>query len=350
MSLSLLDEREETLKTLAAQFNGMTVDGLEDKEGFRALRDARITLKNERVAIENAAKALRDPAIRFQKKVIEREKQLVAIIAPTEEALHAEEKRIEQLKEEARKEKEMWEAKQLQDRLDKLGEYNYAADWVEVKHMTDDEFTALLAHAKQTHEEELQRQAEIRAEEERKRKEQEERMQREREELARLRAEQEAREAEIRASREKLEREERERQEYMRKKKEEEEAWLREEQERIAAERRAIEEEKRKHEEAIRLEQARKEAAERARIEEQERIKREAEEKAERERLAKLEAERQEALKPDKEKLTDYVNKIMALSKTPPQLANDSSRQLFAAISTELRGVAGTATIKIDEL
>ena len=313
MSLSLLDEKEETLKALADQYKGLTVDGTEDKEGFKALRNARITLKNERVAIENAAKALREPAIRFQKKVIEREKQLVAIIAPTEEALHAEEKRIEQLKEEARKEREMWEAKQLQDRLDKLAEYNYAADWVEVKHMNDDEFAALLAHAKQTHEEELKRQAEIRAEEERKRKEQEERMQREREELARLRAEQEARERELRRQEEERIEAERKRQEAIRKEEEERQAAIRAEREKLEAERRAIEEEKRKHDEAVRLEQARKEAAERARIEEQERIKREAEEKAERERLAKLEAERQEALKPDKEKLMALADKLNSI-------------------------------------
>lgn len=316
LSLSLLDEKEETLKALADQYKGLTVDGTEDKEGFKALRNARITLKNERVAIENAAKALREPAIRFQKKVIEREKQLVAIIAPTEEALHAEEKRIEQLKEEARKEREMWEAKQLQDRLDKLAEYNYAADWVEVKHMTDDEFNTLLAHAKASHEEELRRQAEIRAEEERKRKEEEERLQREREELARLRAEQEAREVELR-------RQEEERQAKIR----EEQERLRAERERIEAERRAIEEEKRKAEEARRLEEARKEAAERARREEQERIKREAEEKAERERLAKLEAERQEALKPDKEKLRDYAANLMSV--TPPDLSTPEANALL---------------------
>lgn len=324
--LQLLDEREESLKALAAEFHGLTVAGLEDKDGFDKLRKGRITLKNERVAIKTKAEELRAPAIRWQKAVIEREKQLIAIIEPIEQELHTEEKRIEQLKEEARKEREMWEAKQLQGRLDLLSEYNFAADWVEVKHMTDDQFNEMLARAKNLHEEELKRQAEQKAEEERKRKEEEERMQREREELARQRAEQEARERE-------LQRQEQERIEAERKRQEE----IRAEREKLEAERRAIEEEKRKHEEAVRIEQAKKEAAERARIEEQERAKREAEEKAEHERLAKLEAERQEALTPDKEKLLAFAAHLPSLP--VPVLNDPECREVLGYAIEKLKAV-----------
>lgn len=321
--LQILDEKEEALKKLAAGFQGLTVQGIEDKEGFDKLRKARITLKGERVAIKNTAEELRAPAIRWQKAIIEREKQLIAIIEPVEQELHSEEKRIEALKEEARKEREMWEAKQLQDRLDALSAYNFAADWVEVKHMTDDQFDTMLAHAKNLHEEELKRQAEQRAEEERKRKEEEERMQREREELARQRAEQEARERE-------LQRQEQERIEAERKRQDE----IRAEREKLEAERRAIEEEKRKHEEAVRIEQAKKEAAERARIEEQERIKREAEEKAERERRAKVEAERQEALKPDKEKLLALAERLDTIPM--PEVSSQQAKGLLTVTAGKL--------------
>ena len=348
--LSILDEKEETLKALAEQFQGLTVAGLEDKDGFDKLRKARITLKNERVSIKNAAEELRAPAVKWQKKVIEREKQLVTIIEPVEDELHAEEKRIDVLKEEARKQKEMLEAKILQDRLNALAQYNFAADWVEVKHMTDDQFDEMLAHAKNLHEEELKRQAELKAEEERKRKEEEECLRLEREELTRQRAEQEAREAELQRQEQERIAAERKRQEGIRKEEEERQAAIRVEREKLEAERRAIEEEKRKHEEAIRIEQARKEAAERAKIEEQARIKREAEEKAEAEHREMLKAERQERLKPDKDKLTDYVNRIIELSNDVVGFKEEASQHLYEVISCNLRSVADTAKTKIEQL
>jgi hypothetical protein len=450
--LQILDEKETALQELATKYNGLTVDGIEDKEGLEIVRRARITLKNERVAIETIAKELRDPAIRWQKKVIEREKKLIAIIEPLEEELKAEEKRIEVLKEEARQQKEMMEAKVLQDRFDALAQYNFAADWVEVKHMTDDQFDEMIAHAKNLHEEELNRQAEIKAEEERARKEEAERMQREREEferqkaeqsrlnsriqkviklgyqwcekyenyqlevgtlsgviglqelkaysdeefesfysesvfgftrererlkklddekraeqvareaaalteIGRARAEQHARERELQQQEQERIEAERKRQEAIRKEEEERQSAIRAEREvyerdlrRLEDERRAIEEEKRKHEEDLRLEQAKKESAERARIEEQARIKREAEEKTERERLAKLEAERQESLKPDKQRLLDYVDRIVTLANDFPKFNHAATCDLSEDIGVKLQSVANIALEKIDEL
>jgi myosin heavy subunit len=299
--LQVLDNRELSLRELADQFRGLTIAGIDDKEGYKKVHEARMVLKNERVQVKKDGEALRESAVKFQRRVIERVNDLTLIISPVEDALEAEEKRIDHEKEEIRKHKEMMEAKILQDRLTALNAYNFAADYLEVKHMSDDQFEELAAHAKNLYDAALKRQVEEAMIESNRRKEEEDRIQKEREELAKQRAEAEAMANELRLERERIENE----QLVIRKEQEAKEAAIR-------AEREKFEEEKRKHEEEKRIEAARVEAAEQARIEEQNRLKRESEEKIERERLEKLEAERQEALKPDKDKLFAIAKLILS--------------------------------------
>lgn len=87
-----LDQFNPTVAELNAMVevtkNIKTVD-LENREEIELVRKSRIELKNARVRITNAGKELRASALSFQKKVIEREKELVAIIEPEEDRLKA---------------------------------------------------------------------------------------------------------------------------------------------------------------------------------------------------------------------------------------------------------------------
>jgi hypothetical protein len=321
--LSVLDEKEASLIELASKFKGLKVNGVDDKEGFNTVRDGRLAIKKARVEIQKAGKALRENAVKFQKTVIERENQLIAIIEPVENELMMEESRIAKEKEDLRIAAERKENERIQARVKALSEFNYYLDLYDAKIMPEENFQALLGHAEAEFKKQQEAEAKAKAEAERVKREEEERLQREREELARQRAENEAKEAEIRASREKLERDQREREEYARKQEEEKQAWLKAEREKLEAEKRAFE-----------LEKQKKEAEERARIESENRIKREAEEKAERERLTELERQRQEALKPDKEKLLSYIKSLSGIPH--PQLQDDKAKQLFSGVLVQI--------------
>jgi hypothetical protein len=183
--LQLLDQHEADLNLLAEQFKGLTIKGVDDKLGFATLRDARITLKSRRIQIEKDGKALRENAVKFQKRVIEREKQLIAIIEPTENALYMEEKRIEEQKEVIRLEKERKENERIQNRVTALAQFSFAMDLYELKIMPDAEFTELLLKVQDEYNQEQQRLAEVKAEEEKQRQAEQERIRLEREEFAR---------------------------------------------------------------------------------------------------------------------------------------------------------------------
>jgi hypothetical protein len=303
ISLEVLNERETSLIALAATAKELTIAGIEDKEGYKLVREKRIELKNERVSIQNDAYDLRENALKFQKTVIKREKQLVAIIAGEESRLSSLEDDYDRQVEEVRKQKEREENARIQARVDALAKFNHAIDHYDAKVMPEENFQALLGEAETAYIKDQERIASEKAEEERRKAEAleaqrlyEERLRKEREELDRQKAEYEAqRKADLELA-EKAHKEREYLEEQSRKEQQRKEAELRAEREKLEAEKRAIE-----------LEKAKQEAAEKARIEEQNRIKREAEAKEQRELRAKEEAARQESLKPDKEKLLTFA-------------------------------------------
>src|SRR5215510_12475374 len=94
-SLQILNEKESLLTDLYNQYKNLKIDGVDDREGYKQVDEARKKLKKERTQIEKDAFELREGAVKFQKAVIAREKELISIIQPTEKALAGEVDRIE---------------------------------------------------------------------------------------------------------------------------------------------------------------------------------------------------------------------------------------------------------------
>jgi hypothetical protein len=299
--LQILDEKETSLIELKARCSGLKISGIEDKQGFKAVREARLTLKDARVQIQKDGKSLRENAIRFQKAVIEKENQLIDIIAPIEKELQQEEETYNSLVEQERLKKEREEDQRIQKRIDALAKFNHGLDVYEAKIMPEEDYQALLGHAEAEYLKEQERIAAEKAKAEQERIAEQERLRVEREELQRQQAEFKKREAELNALREREVAEAKALDEQRRIERERQEAELKAEREKLEKERRAME-----------LEKAKAEAAERAKVEEQQRIQRAEQEKIERERLAKIEAQRQELLKPDKEKALGLASLILS--------------------------------------
>ena len=119
----------ELTKMLKATKDITEID-LENKEQVAIVKEGRIKLKKARVQIEKKGKELREEALAFQKAVISKEKELIAIIEP-------EEKRLASIEQEA-------EHKALmKERLEKLPQRK--ARLAEIKHAYPIEDEALLA-------------------------------------------------------------------------------------------------------------------------------------------------------------------------------------------------------------
>jgi DNA segregation ATPase FtsK/SpoIIIE-like protein len=262
------------LKEKAQQYQGLTIAGIDDKDGYQLVYDAIQDLRKIRVAITKFGKEKREEALAFQRKVLRQEKELVSIISPVEDELKARRERVD-------------EEKRRQERMVLLPSRRRMCEEVGLV-LTDEQLLDL--DEKEFANEYNEKRSEFLEAQERARREEEERKRRE-EELERARreaaeqAKKETEEAAERKAKEDAERIEREREEEQRLAHEAITKAEREKQEAIAK----AEREKQEEIDRIRREQ---EEAERKRI--QEEARKRAEEGA---RLAKEKEDRERAEK-----------------------------------------------------
>ena len=84
------------LTNLAESYKWLKINWVEDKEWFEKVKQAKKDLSEKRNHITKTLKAYRENAIKFQKDVISKEKELVGIIEPVEDELKRELERINQ--------------------------------------------------------------------------------------------------------------------------------------------------------------------------------------------------------------------------------------------------------------
>lgn len=87
LNIEKFTPKKAELTLLVEQSKGLLLPDPFDMEQKKKIKEARIGLKNARVEITKNGKALREDALAFQKAVIAKEKEFVAIIEPEEERL-----------------------------------------------------------------------------------------------------------------------------------------------------------------------------------------------------------------------------------------------------------------------
>jgi hypothetical protein len=141
MDIVKFDPSVEELNKIVAATSAITATDLSDDTQLALVHDTRISLRDARVKIEKTGKALRADALKFQKDVIQREKELIGIIEP-------EESRLGLLEEAANTQKERAARAALlpmrREALATIGIDTAAADEYRLLDLDNDEFIALL--------------------------------------------------------------------------------------------------------------------------------------------------------------------------------------------------------------
>lgn len=204
--LSLIESQVDKLRT---ECDGLTIKGVDDRTGFKAVREARITVKNLRCDVERRRKQLKAEPLRLCRVIDDTAKKITEMISPIECRLALEETRIVEEKARIKAEKEAAAAREaearLKVRISALLETGEAFDTDRVASLTDLEFDSLLADMKVAAEDRKAREAaeRERAEKERIAREEDERRRLERERL--IRENQAAEIAALKAEKERLE-------------------------------------------------------------------------------------------------------------------------------------------------
>ena len=346
--LAAFDKKKADLEALAQSAAEITINGIEDKEGYKLADAKRKELKKERVAITNEGKEMRSILTQVGKGIIEKEKELTSIIEGEEQRLVDEQNKIDAEKERIKQEEIKRQEAIINDRINTLSGYGFQIDYSEIKAMDDATFNQYAEAAKVQFE---------KAEEERK---ETERLEAEKAEKERLEKEAEAKRlADERAELERLRAEAAEAQRVIDEANKARQAEIDAENKRIADEKAAIEAEKARiqkekddAEAAKRREQelkeAREKAAEEARLKaiqdakDAEIAKKEAEQKAAEE--AKIKADQA----PDKIKINEYIKSIQEID--VPAMKSAKGKKTMAAIQELVGKLTDYSTQKASEL
>jgi hypothetical protein len=222
---------KEDIVTLKTKYTSLTIAGIDDKAGYRAVDEARKDVKKKRVEIDKTRKALNEEAQNYIKRNNADAKEYIDILEVVENDCEAKIKAIDDEKERIAAEQKAAEAKRIADRVKLLldngcsfDSINYAiGENLSISHPTlcacsEEIFTGFLEKVKVQNEKEIAE----RAEAERKAKEESNRLEAERlaeierqkaiaeqnriesERLERLRKEQEDRELKIKQEAEKI--------------------------------------------------------------------------------------------------------------------------------------------------
>jgi colicin import membrane protein len=308
--IAIISQTETAIAELREQYMSLSIAGPEDRKGFLAVSEARKDVKARRVKVEHARKALKEDALAYGRLVDGEAKRITAMLEPIEDHLQKQEDGYEAARDAIKRQAEESRKAKLQSRVDALQAVRGAVPLAVLEALTDEQFAAELAKATEAdNARKAQEEAAAKAEAERKA------------EADRLRKEEEAR---IAAERAKLEAERKAQEEAQRIEREKIKAERRKADEAAAAERakqaeaqRLIEEERRKLEaEKARLEREEfeRQAKVKAEHEAREKVAREQAEQArleaERKEREVAEAARREAMKPDLQRLREYIEAL----------------------------------------
>lgn len=330
------DVTDSAIAKMEAEYMQLAIANLEDKEGFQRVHEARMVVKNHRVAVEKKRKELNADALKWQRLVNSEAKRITEKLEPIETHLFTEENRIEAEKEKIRAEKERIERERVEGIRAKIEALRQFA--VIKPTMTAAQITDLMDNVADIIIDE-QIFMEFREEAEKVRSETWETL----EKLEKERSEWEQEQASAKAEAERLEKQ-RQEQEAERKRLEaiqkEADEKARKEREALEAERRKIEAEKKALEDAKRAEKekqeraeferrAREEAKARAEAEAKEKVEREAREAAERAEMERIAKARQAAIAPDKEKLLAWTETFNDTNNPAPTLTTEEAEDIL---------------------
>ena len=192
--LAKLQEVDQVIATITP-YMALTINGVEDREGLKAVHDARMEVKQIRINVERSRKELKASALEFGRRVDAEAKRVTALITPIEKHLEDQEFAIEAEKERIKAAKLEAERAALNERLEKLAQVGATINPLEVQSMSHETFESVLVERTELFEAEIAKklaEQQAREAEEARIAAERAKMEAERAELERMRAEQEA--------------------------------------------------------------------------------------------------------------------------------------------------------------
>lgn len=203
------DITEAVIEQMKTDFTPLQIDGIEDREGYKKVHEARMLVKEKRCEVERRRKVLKAPFLDAGEKIDMEAKRITKLLEPIEDELEAKEKAIDEERERIKEQERKKEEERVQALFEKLQSVGAYLDPGVIKEMTEEGFENYYQARKADHEKAEAERKRIEKEAEEKRKTEELARKQEAEKLAKEKAELEAEKKRLADERAKLDAEKR---------------------------------------------------------------------------------------------------------------------------------------------
>ena len=144
-----------------ADYMGLTIAGVDDKDGYALVKEARQTVKKTRVAVDKIRKSLIEPHLKIQKAINAEAERITDLLEPIETYLKKQEDEVEAELERQRQERERAKQTKIHERTQQVlnlgmryvgNTYALGAveiDVVDIKGASDENWDAMIAQAEE---------------------------------------------------------------------------------------------------------------------------------------------------------------------------------------------------------
>lgn len=125
----------------------LEIQGIDDKEGYKLVKEARSLIKGTRVDIEKTRKALKEDSLRYGRAVDAEAKRITALLLPIEDHLDRQQRAIDDELERIKQEAEAKRKAALQTRIDAFFAVGKSIDVALLMGMSEESYQAALQAA-----------------------------------------------------------------------------------------------------------------------------------------------------------------------------------------------------------
>src|SRR3990167_3384021 len=141
--LKKFDIAEAVISQWSKDYMMLTVAGLDDKDGYKAVKEAKLTVKGKRVEVEKKRKELKEDSLRFGRAIDTEAKRITSLLEPIETYLQSQEDVIGKEAERIKLEAERIAKEKLQGRINTLISYRQGFDATRLEAMSDQDFAEM---------------------------------------------------------------------------------------------------------------------------------------------------------------------------------------------------------------
>lgn len=129
------------------KYMSLSIDGIDDNDGYNAVKSSRMDVKKKRTEVEKVRKELKEDSLVYGRKVDSEAKRITSLLIPIEDYLEELQQQVDEKKGRIKQEKQKAREELVQSRIDKFQKLGKRIEYSILSLMNEETFSAALEKA-----------------------------------------------------------------------------------------------------------------------------------------------------------------------------------------------------------